>query len=491
MTVHAHAHSQSAARGRWLAMWLITGLLFTLNMPPLHAQTASIQHAPAPDISEGELIRQVKAYVGQQVVDDKFSGTILIAKDGEVLYKQAFGLASIAYQAPNRVDTKFNLGSMNKMFTAVAIAQLAEQGKLAFDDPMSKHLPDYPNQAVAEQVTIHHLLTHTAGLADYFNEQFIEASRARFRTIDDFLPLFVNEPLQFEPGSQWAYSNSNFMVLGAIVEAVSGENYFDYVREHIYQPASMVNTDAYELDQETPNLATGYTRPSGATEWQNNLFEHVIKGGPAGGGYSTVEDLLRFAQALNAHELLSAESTELVTSPKVRADGGYEAHYSYGFMHETFNGYQRIGHSGGFPGINSELNIYPELGYVVAVMSNYDPPSANLVAARITKLLTGIEIPQPIKLPAATLLPYSHVYTRAEGMGPDKMEIAAEEGALWLIIGGDRHRFLPISPTEFYDEQLEEVRMHFTLNEQGVPTGFTVEGASPEALEYIVAEAAE
>jgi len=437
-----------------------------------------------------ELLRQVKAFVGQQVVDDQFSGAILIAKEGKVLYKQAFGLASIAYQVPNRVDTKFNLGSMNKMFTAVAIAQLAEQDKLAFADPISKHLPDYANATVAEQVTIHHLLTHTSGLADYFNEKFTEASRARFRTIEDFFPLFVDEPLQFEPGSQWAYSNSNFMVLGAIVEAVSGENYFDYMREHIYQPAGISNTDAYELDHETPNLATGYMLLPDTTERQNNLFEHVIKGGPAGGGYSTVEDLLHFAQALTGNELLSAASTQLVTAPKVQAGGPYDAHYSYGFMHETFNGYARIGHSGGFPGINSELNIYPELGYVVAVMTNYDPPSASAVAARIAKLLTGIEIPQPIKLPAATLLPYSNQYTRVgTAMGPEMIELEAEESALWLIIGAERHRFLPISPTEFYDEAMDEVRIIFTLNAQGEPTDFTLEGAGPEMLEYAVAPA--
>ncbi len=482
---------QPAAHRRWLAMLWLTALLCTLAVTPLRAQTDSPQAEPTPAISENELLRQVKAYVGEQVANDKFSGTLLIAKDGEVLYKQAFGLASIAYEVPNRIDTKFNLGSINKMFTAVAIAQLAEAGKLTFDDPIGKHLPDYPNQEVAEQVTIHHLLTHTSGLADYFNDKFTEASRARFRTIDDFFPLFVDEPLQFEPGSQWAYSNSNFMVLGAIVAAVSGEDYFDYVRAHIYQPAGMINTDAYELDHETPNLATGYMLLPGATERQNNLFEHVIKGGPAGGGYSTVEDLLNFAQALTGNELLSAAATELITAPKVQAQGLYDAHYSYGFMHETYNGYARIGHSGGFPGVNSELNIYPELGYVVAVMANYDPPSANAIAGRIGKLLTGIEIPQSIQLPADDLLPYSNVYTLVgEAMGPETAEIAAEEGTLWLIIGG-RHRFLPISPTEFYDEEAEEVRMVFTLDEQGAPLSFTLEGAGPEVLTYSATPAAE
>src|SRR5262249_38682917 len=214
---------------------------------------------------------------------------------------------------PNRIDTKFNLGSMNKMFTAVAIAQLAEQGKLDFSDTISKHWPDYPNKEAAEKITIHHLLTHTSGLADYFGNDFMKASRDRFRKIDDYLPLFANKPLQFEPGKRFRYSNAGFMVLGGIVQRVSGQDYFDYVREPICKPATMINRACYSVDQETPKLAVGYTHggPGGgrSKEWKNNVFLHVIKGGPAGGGYSTVEALVAFATALRNHKLLSAKST--------------------------------------------------------------------------------------------------------------------------------------------------------------------------------------
>lgn len=487
MTIDYKAIWQRTVRRRWLNVTTMIILLYTLMTTPLYAQTTPEAAKPAP-ISEAALIRQVKAYVGQLVAEEKFSGALLIAKDGKPILTQAFGLASIAHQVPNRLDTKFNLGSMNKMFTAVAIAQLAEQGKLAFDDPIAKHLLDYPNQEVASKVTIHHLLTHTSGLTDYFNDKFTEASRARFRTVQDFFPLFVDEPLEFEPGSQWAYSNSNFIVLGAIVEAVSGQSYFDYVREHIYQPAGMINTDAYELDHEIPNLATGYTRAPGESEWRNNLFEHVIKGGPAGGGYSTVEDLFHFAQALTEHKLLSAESTALITTGKVALPRRTDAQYAYGFSEEIVNGYRRFGHSGGFSGINSQLNIYPDLGYVVAVMGNYDPPAASRVAERIGKLITGSAIPQPINLNADELQGFAQPYARqGEGMGPRAVELVAEDGALWLTIGGDRHRFLPLSTTEFYDEEVEDVRMKFTLDEQGQPTMLTLTGASPEPLTYIPA----
>lgn len=151
----------------------------------------------------------------------------------------------------NRTDTRFNLGSMTKMFTAVAIAQLAELGKLSFHDPISRHLPDYPNEAVASKVTIHHLLTHTSGMGDYQNEKFY-ARLDQLRTLSDLVPLFVNDPLAFESGAKWDYSNAGFVVLGLIIEKVSGQDYFTYVKQHVFKPAGMTSTDFYERDKNVP-----------------------------------------------------------------------------------------------------------------------------------------------------------------------------------------------------------------------------------------------
>jgi CubicO group peptidase (beta-lactamase class C family) len=339
-----------------------------------------------------EIAKDLEAFLEKQVASDQFSGAVLVMKGDQPIFKKAYGLASKGYQIPNRIDSKFNLGSMNKMFTAVAVAELAEQGKLNFSDTIAKHWPDYPNKEAAEKITIHHLLTHTSGLADYFTNEFMKSSRDRFRKIDDYLPLFVNKPLQFEPGKRFRYSNAGFMVLGGIIEHVSGQNYFDYVREHIYKPAGMVNSDCYSLDENIPNLAIGYTHmgPGGSgrsKEWKNNLFLHVIKGGPAGGGYSTVEDLVAFATALRNHKLLSAKSTENLWTGKV--DTGRSAgKYAYGFFDEKVNGKRIVGHGGGFPGINSKLDIYLDSDYTVAVMSNYDPPAAERISEKIRKLIT-------------------------------------------------------------------------------------------------------
>jgi CubicO group peptidase (beta-lactamase class C family) len=467
--------------------WVARLMLALLLLSPLLAWRAVKASPVAPALDEAELVAAIEQYVEQQVADDQFSGAVLVAKAGEVIFQQAYGLASKAYAVPNQVDTKFNLGSMNKMITAVAIAQLAQAEKLAFDDPISKHLPDYPNAEAAEKVTIHHLLTHTSGLPDYFNDQFMESSRTKFRQIADFFPLFAAQPLQFEPGSQWRYSNSNFLVLGAIVEAVSGQNYFTYVREQIYQPAGMLNTDAYEMDRETPNLAMGYTRASADDEWRNNLFLHVIKGGPAGGGYSTVGDLLRFANALTTHQLLTPEYTEMVLTGKVDVPGPNGEQYAYGFQNEQVNGYRRVGHGGGFQGINGKLDIYPDLDYTVVVLANYDPPAAQLVADRIGKLITGVEIPQAISLTPRELRNYANTYAReGAGGGPSALELVVDRGALWLILGSERHKFLPLSKTEFFDAQFEDIRIHFTLDKQGKATGLALAaGGSPGR--YVVA----
>ncbi len=340
-----------------------------------------------------QVAAQVRAYVEKLAAADAFSGTVLIAHGDKRVYAGAFGLASRGFQVPNRLDTKFNLGSMNKMFTAIAIAQLVEAGKLSYQDTVGKVLPDYPNKAVAGKVTVHQLLTHTSGLGSFFNDKYEKADKSRLRETKDFLPLFVDEPPEFEPGARFRYSNSGFLLLGALIEKASGQNYFDYVREHIYKPAGMTSSDAYEVDRDPPNLAVGYTNQgpgwqrSPKRDW-NNLFLHVVKGGPAGGGYSTVEDLWRFSQALQANKLLGAESTKRVTTGQVPMGPEPEApKYAYGFVEEQVQGTRIIGHSGGFPGINSQLDIYVGKGYTVVVMSNYDPPSASRVADKIRTLL--------------------------------------------------------------------------------------------------------
>ncbi len=317
-------------------------------------------------------IVEITDFVGTLASKDEFSGAVLIAKDGVPILKQAYGLANRSFDAPNRVDTKFNLGSMNKMFTAVAILQLVEKGELRLDGKIIEYVPDYANKDIANRVTIHHLLTHTSGLGHYWTDEFERTSKDRFRDVSDYLPLFVAAPLQFEPGARFSYSNAGFMVLGLIIERVTGQSYFDYVRENIYKPCGMVNTDAYEVDYVAPNLAMGYTRVGARSDGtlKNNLFTHVVKGGPAGGGYSTVEDLLNFSNALLSHKLLSFEMTNLLLEGKVTRTQNVK--YAYGFEERIVENHRLVGHSGGAEGICGNLDIYLDQGYTVAVLANMD-----------------------------------------------------------------------------------------------------------------------
>ncbi|MFA4979212.1 MAG: serine hydrolase [Sphingobacterium sp.] len=336
--------------------------------------------AQKPDLNE------IKQQLKELEKENYLSGVILIAKDGRPIYKKAFGFANLPDRIKNKTNTKFNLASINKMFTAMAIMQLVESGKISFQDKVGKYLTDYPNKAVADSVTIHQLLTHTSGMHSFW-EEYDKLAKEKFRTVSDYLPLFVDKKLAFAPGSDFLYSNSGYMVLGLIIEKLSGQNYFDYVKEHIYKPAKMTNTDAYELDNAVPNLATGYTMSlEEPGQWKNNIFLNPTKGTPAGGGYSTVDDLLNFANVLQKNILLSKESITLCTSGKVKYREGM---YGYGFEESIINGHRIIGHTGGHDGIASEIMIYPNLGYTVVILTNGEVENYWEASNLIKKQLVG------------------------------------------------------------------------------------------------------
>jgi CubicO group peptidase (beta-lactamase class C family) len=361
-----------------------------LSLTVLFVTVAVLASAQSP-VSEGpakpqiDTAKELQTYFDSLAAENKLSGVLLVAKDGVTVASKAAGIANKATNAPIDLNTKFNLGSMNKIFTSVAIAQLAQAGKLSFTDTISKHLPDYPNKEVADKVTIHQLLTHTSGLGMYWNEKFM-AQREKLLTVAAHIPLFASDPLLFPPGEKFQYSNSGFMVLGAIIEKVSGQDYYSYVQEHIYKPAGMSNTGFYEPGKETANLAIGYSRmsPDGKAleEAKDNTNTREVKGGPAGGGYSTAPDLVKFHQALWSYKLLDKTHTDLITTGKVDA-GGPGGRYGYGFAERTLDGKHIVGHNGGAPGIAANFDMYPDSGYTAVALMNSDPPTMMPVAKAI------------------------------------------------------------------------------------------------------------
>lgn len=340
-----------------------------------------------------QMVDEIKAYMEKLVEKDIFSGTVFLAKDGKVLFKGAYGLASKRFKIPNGIDTKFNLGSMNKMFTSVAVAQLVEKGKLSYEDPVGKYLDKtWVQKETAEKVKIKHLLTHTSGLGSYFNKKYWDSSRLLYRSLEDYKPLIIDDKPRFEPGTKWRYSNTGMFLLGAVIAKASGMDYFDYIRENIYKPAGMGNSDCFEMDRPVPNLAIGYVKKYTETGsyWRNNIYDHVVKGGPAGGGFSTVEDLLAFARALRGNKLIGKESVELLTSAKPDLNSNT---YGYGFIISEKGGERIVGHSGGFTGIRSTLRIFVKSGYTLAVMSNYSSGMTPVKEKLETLILENITAP--------------------------------------------------------------------------------------------------
>jgi D-alanyl-D-alanine carboxypeptidase len=332
--------------------------------------------SPAPArLSESSAIAALQTEIQKRTNEDRFAGAVMIAKGRMLVFSGAYGLADREHHIANRLETRFRIGSMNKMFTATAVLQLAQAGKLKLTDPIGKYLTDYPNKELAAKVTVHHLLTHTGGTGDIFGPDF-EKNRLALRTLDNYVALYGKRPPEFEPGARFAYSNYGFILLGVLVEKVSGASYYDYVREHIFQPAGMTRTDSLPEEEKVEGRSVGYMH--NGDRWQPNDDTLPVRGTSAGGGYSTVADLANFANAVMEHKLLNAEYTELLTTGKVAGRPG--AKYAYGFFDSSAGGVRWLGHGGGAPGMNGELKFSPGSGYIVAVLANLDPPAAQRIA---------------------------------------------------------------------------------------------------------------
>ena len=312
---------------------------------------------PEPKKDDAELVASVREYARRAVETGEFSGVILIARNGKPFFEEAFGEADREKKIPNRTDTKFNVGSIDKTFTGLAIRQLAAEKKLALDDGIGKYLPGYPNKDAAAKVTIRHLLEMTSGIGDFFGDRYEIADKEKIVTLADYLPLFADKPLEFEPGTANKYSNGGYVVLGLITEKVAGTDYYAYVRDHIFKPAGMPDSGWSEKAVRLPGLAVGYER-DGST-WKTNYDTLPGKGSSAGGGYSTARDLLNYTVALDKGVFGAAGESER---------GGF-------------------GIAGGAPGLNAAVEWDPRRGVTIVVMANLSPPSATAMARQILSWL--------------------------------------------------------------------------------------------------------
>jgi len=341
---------------------------------------ACTSHSPRGDPAADSAAMRTK--LETETGSDRFAGAALLARlDNDtprVLFSGGYGLADRENGVANTIDTRFRIGSMNKMFTAVAVLQLVQAGRIRLTDPVGRYIPGYPNGDVAGKVTIHQLLTHTGGTGDIFGPGY-DAHGREMTTHDDWIGLYGERGPSFEPGTRYAYSNYGFVILGVVIERVSGESYYDYISENIYGPAGMTRSGMPPESIPDNLRAVGYSRLDGSARWTPTSSIVSGRGIAAGGGYSTVGDLLSFVAALMSNRLLNGEYTNLLITGKVDTGRGFR--YAYGFGDGRKNGSGAVGHSGGAPGTNGDPKIYAGTGYVLVALSNLDPPAATDISA--------------------------------------------------------------------------------------------------------------
>ena len=342
---------------------------------------------PKTAASGAEIAQLAKAALDQLERATDFSGCLTISDGVNMVLDECRGLADRTFGARADRQTKFRVGSMNKMFTAVAVAQLVEASKLRWDTTLAEVMPEYPDQAAAAKITVWQLLHHTSGLGDFFVPEFFQ-NRDKFVDPADYLALIARQPRTLEPGADWNYSNGGYVLLGRIVENVSGVSYFEYIRRHVFAPAGMTSSGFDTQEDVTQRLANGYFRDGAfAASWKANWMTLPFKGSPAGGGYSTNADLLRFANALRDGKLVTAATLQQMFDDGVPVGPGK---YAAGFGDRPSNGRNIRGHAGGAAGMSANLAMVWETGAAVAVTSNQgDTPTAMLLSERIADLLAS------------------------------------------------------------------------------------------------------
>lgn len=325
-----------------------------------------------PRLSSAAAANALEARAAGLVAADRFAGTMMIERGGKIIFAKAWGLADRENKRPVTLDTKFRIGSDNKMFTAVAILQLVEAGKIALDGTVGHYLPDYPNKEFADTVTIRQLLTHTGGAGDIFGPDF-DKNRLSLKHNDDYVRLYGKRAPDMSANGKDAYANYGFVLLGYIIEHVSGEDYYDYVRKHIFLPAGMTDTGSLPEDVAVAHRSKGYTRTDG--KLTDNADTLPYRGMAAGGGYSTARDLIRFADALRSGRLISKALLAEATTPQ--NPGKW---YGFGFEVHGQGPARYWGHGGGAPGMNAAFRVYPQSDVVIVALSNLDPPGADKLA---------------------------------------------------------------------------------------------------------------
>lgn len=394
----------------------------------------------------------------------KFMGTVLVARDGQVLFSKGYGYANLEWKIPNTPDTKFRLGSVTKQFTAASILLLEERGKLSVTDPVKKYMPDAP--AAWDKITIRHLLTHTSGIPNFTGFADYQKLEPFPATPAELVARFRDKPLDFQPGEKWNYSNSGYVLLGYLIEKITGGTYEKFVTENIFRPLGMKDSGYDSNTAIIPHRADGYeATPNG---FRHAGFVHMSIPHAAGALYSTTEDLLKWEQGLYGGKLLQPASLQKMTTP-------FLENYAFGLTVETAGGHKRITHGGGIEGFNTELEYYPEDKLAVVVLKNVTGEvGAPEIANKLAAVAHGEKVVLPgehkeITLDPAVLQRYVGAYQMQNG---PTMLITPDGNQLSTKLGNQpAFPIFPESETKFFlktaDAQLEFAPGQVTIHQNG------------------------
>jgi CubicO group peptidase (beta-lactamase class C family) len=324
-------------------------------------------------------LARMEEVIQSHVKAGTFMGTVLVAKDGAVVIDKAYGMANVEWDVPNTPDTKFRIGSITKQFTAAAILLLEERGKLKVDDRIKTYLPDQPMSW--DRITIYNLLTHTAGIANFTSLPSYNTLKLSSTPVDATLATLRERDLDFGPGEKMQYSNSGYLVLGSIIEKVSGQSFEKFVADNIFTPLGMSDTGYDSNTAIIKRRASGYTRTP-ALGLQNSTYVHMSIPHAAGALYSTTRDLLKWEQALFAGKVVSKAAVDRMITP-------FKNDYGLGLTSTMRNGRRVIAHGGGIDGFNTYLAYYPESKTTVIVLSNINGNVPGTLAGQLAALMHG------------------------------------------------------------------------------------------------------
>jgi CubicO group peptidase (beta-lactamase class C family) len=405
------------------------------------------------------------AIVRSYVDDNRFMGAVLVARDGNVLLSKGYGRANLEWQLPNTPTTKFRLGSLTKQFTAAAALLLEERGKLKTDDLVKVHLPDAP--AAWGGITIFHLLTHTSGIPNFTALPEYRQRQLFDTPVVEIVARTRDKPLEFVPGERMNYSNSGYVLLGYLIERISGQSYAQFVTENIFSPLEMKDSGYDSNAAVIARRASGYTPgPHGPV---NAGFIHMSIPHAAGALYSTAEDLLRWEQALFGGRILSAASVRKMTTP-------FKNDYALGLAVTAVDGRRRISHGGGIEGFNTSLAYYPESKVVVLALANLNGPAADQITAQLGKSVHGDTVVltserKEITLPPQVLQRYAGSYALRPGVD---MVVTVEDGRLMTQLGPQpKVPIFPESATSFF-ARVVDAQIEFRMDAAGQVTALVL-----------------